>query len=141
EYGDLSNFLKSNSNLMNWALKLKIAKDIASGMLFLHSARPPIIHRDLKSPNVLVCIQYSICDTLQLASQSATAPVVAKVADFGKKIALKIHRHCDNRESLLKKLCSMIVRFEFTFLFRPFRGNSNSFEQGSCQSKYLFTIF
>jgi hypothetical protein len=35
-------------------LMLKIAKDIAKGCAFLHSANPPVIHRDLKSPNVLV---------------------------------------------------------------------------------------
>ena len=29
--------------------KLKMAKDIAIGMQFLHTAEPPIIHRDLKS--------------------------------------------------------------------------------------------
>ena len=34
--------------------RLEIAKDICSGMLFLHSRSPPILHRDLKSPNVLM---------------------------------------------------------------------------------------
>ena len=34
---------------MSWSQKLKIAKDIACGMLYLHSCEPPIMHRDLKS--------------------------------------------------------------------------------------------
>ncbi len=31
--------------------------DIATGMDFLHTTTPPVIHRDLKSPNVLVCLR------------------------------------------------------------------------------------
>ena len=30
------------------------ATDAAKGMLYLHSRRLPIVHRDLKSPNLLV---------------------------------------------------------------------------------------
>jgi len=46
--------------------------DIAKGMHFLHfTTWPPVIHRDLKSPNVL------------LSSLDPTAEVCAKVADFG----------------------------------------------------------
>ncbi len=30
------------------------ALDAAKGMLYLHSRSPPILHRDLKSPNLLV---------------------------------------------------------------------------------------
>lgn len=46
--------------------------DIAKGMKYLHTASwPPIIHRDLKTPNVLI-------DSLD-----ERAEVIAKVADFG----------------------------------------------------------
>ncbi len=34
--------------------RLQMAIDGATGMLHLHSHRPPIIHRDLKSPNLFV---------------------------------------------------------------------------------------
>lgn len=37
-----------------WVLKLKIASNIADALHFLHSQTPKILHRDLKSPNVLV---------------------------------------------------------------------------------------
>ncbi len=35
-------------------MKLKIAQNIADALHFLHSQKPKILHRDLKSPNVLV---------------------------------------------------------------------------------------
>eukprot|EP01119_Soliformovum_irregulare_P016349 TRINITY_DN4710_c0_g2_i3.p1 TRINITY_DN4710_c0_g2~~TRINITY_DN4710_c0_g2_i3.p1 ORF type:complete len:1173 (+),score=432.27 TRINITY_DN4710_c0_g2_i3:488-3520(+) len=70
-FGDLNNYLRSGTERLPWNLNLKIAADIAAGMSFLHSAQPPIIHRDLKSPNVL------------LASLDWFSPAVAKVADFG----------------------------------------------------------
>lgn len=56
---------------ISWPLRLRIALDMAKGMQFLHSLKPPIIHNDLKSPNVL------------LASTDPDAPVVAKISDFG----------------------------------------------------------
>ena len=36
------------------------ALDAAKGMLYLHSCSPPIIHRDLKSPNLLVDKAFSV---------------------------------------------------------------------------------
>ena len=52
--GDLYGLIHKKSIFLDWSLKVKIALDIACGMAFLHSAKPPIVHRDLKSPNVLV---------------------------------------------------------------------------------------
>eukprot|EP01114_Cavostelium_apophysatum_P016978 TRINITY_DN4943_c0_g1_i2.p1 TRINITY_DN4943_c0_g1~~TRINITY_DN4943_c0_g1_i2.p1 ORF type:complete len:1797 (+),score=541.41 TRINITY_DN4943_c0_g1_i2:200-5590(+) len=69
--GDLYHFIHDTTKPLDWPLRVKIAIDIAAGMLYLHSAKPPIIHRDLKSPNVL------------MAALSADANIVAKVADFG----------------------------------------------------------
>ena len=70
-FGDLYNFLHNPSNELDWDLRIKIAIDVASGMNFLHTTTPPIIHRDLKTPNIL------------MASNLSFSPVVAKVADFG----------------------------------------------------------
>jgi serine/threonine protein kinase len=66
--GDLYHFLVEND--MFWKLRLSIAADIAAGMGILHSVTPPIVHRDLKSPNVLM-------------HRLESGAFVAKVADFG----------------------------------------------------------
>jgi len=34
--------------------RYRIAKEICSGMMFLHSQRPHVLHRDLRCPNVLL---------------------------------------------------------------------------------------
>ncbi|KAL0333442.1 UNVERIFIED_CONTAM: Serine/threonine-protein kinase CTR1 [Sesamum angustifolium] len=46
--------------------RLSMAYDVAKGMNYLHKHNPPIVHRDLKSPNLLVDRKYTV-----------------KVADFG----------------------------------------------------------
>jgi serine/threonine protein kinase len=37
-----------------WSLRWRIALDIAKGLSHLHSFQPPIVHRDLRSPNIFV---------------------------------------------------------------------------------------
>ena len=39
---------------LTWPRRLRMALDAAAGMLYLHARSPPLIHRDLKSPNLLV---------------------------------------------------------------------------------------
>ncbi len=39
---------------LSWARLLGMAFDAAKGMLYLHSRHPSIVHRDLKSANLLV---------------------------------------------------------------------------------------
>jgi hypothetical protein len=36
------------------SVDLKVLRDVADGLLFLHTRRPPIVHADVKSPNVLL---------------------------------------------------------------------------------------
>ena len=45
---------KKKDLILKWELRLKILLEIAIGMNFLHSNVPPIIHRDLKSLNILL---------------------------------------------------------------------------------------
>ena len=39
---------------LEWRVRLQMALGAAAGMCYLHNCSPPIIHRDLKSPNLMV---------------------------------------------------------------------------------------
>jgi serine/threonine protein kinase len=59
-----------------WEIILRIAIDIARGLGFLHSLNPPVLHRDLKTPNCLL----TVVPTLESIQ---SREVLAKVSDFG----------------------------------------------------------
>ncbi|KAL8505033.1 hypothetical protein ACS0TY_016294 [Phlomoides rotata] len=50
--------------VLNERRRLNMAYDVAKGMNYLHTLNPPIVHRDLKSPNLLVDKKYTVkvCD-------------------------------------------------------------------------------
>jgi serine/threonine protein kinase len=80
--GSLANILYGEEKKLSWDDRLQIAVDISHGIEYLHEgAVPPVIHRDLKSPNIL------LDDSMR-----------AKVADFG----LSKEERFDGRNSGLK---------------------------------------
>jgi len=65
--------LLHEGGLLTWDQKLKILLDVSSAMAYLHSVEPPIVHRDLKSLNLL----------LQNEVTASTDLPIVKVTDFG----------------------------------------------------------
>ncbi|XP_022730781.1 probable LRR receptor-like serine/threonine-protein kinase At4g29180 isoform X2 [Durio zibethinus] len=66
--GNLKDYLSyKNSNRLSWEMRLRIAIDAAQGLEYLHhGCKPPIIHRDVKTANILL-----------------SENMDAKIADFG----------------------------------------------------------
>jgi len=71
--GTCFDLIHNGSFKLKWAQRLKMVSDTACGMDYLHSCMPQIIHRDLKSLNLLL-------------EKEVASPVhvpVVKVSDFG----------------------------------------------------------
>ncbi|KAG3037423.1 hypothetical protein PC119_g3650 [Phytophthora cactorum] len=67
ENGDLRDYLVDPSSPRHWSQELlQVAADIIEALVYVHSFTPPLVHRDLKSRNVLL-----------------TGDMKAKVTDFG----------------------------------------------------------
>ena len=51
---NLHKFLEANRGALKPQQQLRLCLDIATGLAFLHSQNPPLVHRDLTSRNVLL---------------------------------------------------------------------------------------
>ncbi|KAE9589988.1 putative protein kinase RLK-Pelle-CR4L family [Lupinus albus] len=66
-HGTLNDHLHGGLSPLNWSLRLKIAMQAAKGLEYLHKELvPPIVHKDLKSSNILLDSEWG-----------------ARIADFG----------------------------------------------------------
>ncbi|XP_024959294.1 calcium/calmodulin-regulated receptor-like kinase 1 [Cynara cardunculus var. scolymus] len=79
--GSLASHLYSEEHeLLSWDLRVQVALDVARGLEYLHDgAVPPVIHRDIKSSNILL-----------------DQAMRARVADFGLSREDMINRHASN---------------------------------------------
>jgi len=77
EKGSLRDFLNLDNigDYLNWKMRIKLCWDIAKALEFMHKINPSIIHRDMKSYNIL------------MVTDDPDAPVCAKVSDFGTCVA------------------------------------------------------
>uniref|UniRef100_A0A0B7AYY0 Protein kinase domain-containing protein n=1 Tax=Arion vulgaris TaxID=1028688 RepID=A0A0B7AYY0_9EUPU len=50
----LKDFLKANGKFLTWPQRVRLCSQVTDGMAFLHSTKPPIIHRDLRCGNLFI---------------------------------------------------------------------------------------
>ncbi|XP_047973604.1 U-box domain-containing protein 35-like isoform X2 [Salvia hispanica] len=68
---------KGNTPSIPWGVRFKIASEIATGLLFLHQAKPePLVHRDLKPGNILLDHHYT-CKISDVGLARLVPPTVA----------------------------------------------------------------
>lgn len=62
--GSLFDVLHDTRIPLSWYIRVRMALDCASAMLYLHSSDPCIVHRDLKAENLLVSDGWNVkvCD-------------------------------------------------------------------------------
>ena len=62
--GSLHTVLNDPTIPLSWYMRVRMALDCASAMLYLHSSEPCIVHRDLKAENLLVSDSWNVkvCD-------------------------------------------------------------------------------
>jgi hypothetical protein len=60
----LDRLLYSHTAIMSLPLRMRIARDVALGMTWLHNTTPMMVHSDLKTPNILLDDNYNavVCD-------------------------------------------------------------------------------
>ena len=51
--GNLYDLLHRSDEALTVRIGMEMARDVAAGMSYLHGLRPALLHRDLKSPNLL----------------------------------------------------------------------------------------
>lgn len=101
---NLENFLRDKSNDIPFLTRLRMGRDAALGMAWLHGSNPMIIHRDIKTGNFLidehnnvVVADFGFADTLKKGSSTwddngykgtifYTAPELLKNAEFNEKV-------------------------------------------------------
>eukprot|EP01054_Gregarina_sp_Poly1_P010849 Gregarina_sp_Poly_1__10848@NODE_83_length_15529_cov_95_045531_g71_i0_p1_GENE_NODE_83_length_15529_cov_95_045531_g71_i0NODE_83_length_15529_cov_95_045531_g71_i0_p1_ORF_typecomplete_len1156_score136_67Pkinase_Tyr/PF07714_17/1_2e68Pkinase/PF00069_25/8_9e52Pkinase_fungal/PF17667_1/8_7e07ANTH/PF07651_16/4_2e05Kinaselike/PF14531_6/1_8e03Kinaselike/PF14531_6/0_0021Transformer/PF06495_11/0_0085FTA2/PF13095_6/0_033Kdo/PF06293_14/6_1e03Kdo/PF06293_14/0_31_NODE_83_length_15529_cov_95_045531_g71_i019165383 len=71
---------------LNWVQRIKIARDVAQGCCYLHTFHPPIVHRDLKSLNILLA--HPVLTTEDHPQ--------AKISDFGMSAWKKVSTSSGN---------------------------------------------
>lgn len=85
-FGNLYDYVHNQANPLDWGMRLRIATGVASAIHFLHQDYR-MIHRDLKSPNILLTKETTPNGDI----------IVAKVSDFGLSRKLLLSPELQNR--------------------------------------------
>lgn len=64
EYGSLNDVLKNDTMVLAGDVILQMCRDVAQGLRYLHSSKPPVMHHDMKAKNILIDSRFraKLCD-------------------------------------------------------------------------------
>ncbi|CAN6719790.1 unnamed protein product [Malus baccata var. baccata] len=116
--------------------RLKMAHDVAKGMNYLHRHKPPIVHHDLKSPNLLVDKHYTVkvCDFGLSRSKASTFLSPKSAAGTAEWMAPEVLRNEPSNEK--SDVYSFgVILWELATLQRPW-GNLNPLQVVSAVAVY-----
>ncbi|GAB5355449.1 hypothetical protein AAMO2058_000206500 [Amorphochlora amoebiformis] len=116
--GDLQDLLNKSDGPIPLKRAYEICLDISRALTFLHSCKPPILHRDLKPPNVLFDVHG-----------------VAKIADFGLS---KFVNDTLNPYRMTAKTGTVRYMAPEVLLGRPYNASVDIYSFGMIMS-YIFT--
>ncbi|XP_022558829.2 probable serine/threonine-protein kinase SIS8 isoform X1 [Brassica napus] len=100
--GSLYRLIHRPNNQLDERKRLRMALDAARGMNYLHSCNPVIVHRDLKSPNLLVDKNWVVKVSNPSSSILVFSPTKTYVIIHISVIALHISQVCDFGLSRMK---------------------------------------
>ncbi|GAB1606089.1 probable serine/threonine-protein kinase drkC, partial [Argonauta hians] len=124
----LREYMKHNHNCMTWPLRARICLQASEGLNFLHSRKPPILHRDIRCANVFI-----------------SDHDIVKVADFGIiKLLQPLREECNKDDCACQKslsACASSIRWTAPEVLR----NPRAKEEDRCfqtpSDVYSFGVF
>ncbi|KAJ6948390.1 hypothetical protein NC651_002662 [Populus alba x Populus x berolinensis] len=123
--GTLYDTLHSNSRPPNWGRRIRMALQIAKAVDTLHAQNPPVIHRDIKSANVLIDRNFNarLGDFgLALRTVPLKDPMIRKQLAL---IASKCVRSCRERRPAMKEVVDWLAALSKLVPLHSWNGFNN----------------
>jgi serine/threonine protein kinase len=105
--GSLRQLLDDSERELPMEFKLRIALQVAEGMMYLHNQDPPIIHRDLKSHNIMVHETFAVTGSMDRSIRTEEH----KVSTWDEESAISANYRSDfSSERTIKSEATVVAK-------------------------------